>query len=146
MASIGQKMADAIIVVIGRSLSCLLVCFVVACGVRYYLPKVRYYLPKVRYFFRVFNNQSIINAIYIASFDGSQRGRYPIKLLSRKHGPHQQEQRKRAIQFVKGGTTSRGCTLTVKFDYFEHFLLLTNYLGEIATDPQVSILCSGRAI
>ena len=86
----------------------------------------------------------LVNVIYIASFDGSQRGRYPVKLLSRNYGPHQQEQRKRAIQFVKGGTTSRGCTLTVKFDYFEQFLLLTNYLGEIATDPQVSILCSGQ--
>ena len=62
---------------------------------------------------------SVINAIYIASFVDQMRGRYPINILTKLDDPHQQEQRKRAIQFVKGGTTLCGCTITVKFDYFE---------------------------
>ena len=41
--------------------------------------------------------------------------------------------------------TSQELRGAAKFDHFEQFWLLTNYLVEIATDPQVSIPCSGRA-
>ena len=81
---------------------------------------------------------SIFNAIYIASFDDQKQGCYSINILIKLDRHHHQEQRKMAIQLVKRKATSQ-------FDHFEKCWILTNYLVEIALDPQVSILCSGRA-
>ena len=107
------------------------------CGLWY----MAYYLPKVRYFFGVLNNQCNPYCFFCNSIARS----LPSKIVSGEHVPHLQEKRKRQIQFVKDETTSQRLRGVAKFDHFEQFWLLTNYLEEVTTDPQVSISCSGRA-
>ena len=84
---------------------------------------------------------SILNANNIVSFGDQIRGLCSINILSSEHGPHQQEKRNRAIQFVTVGITLRGCTVTPKYNHSEQFWLLTNYLEEIATDSHRCPFC-----